>query len=181
MKMMILSTLAATLLATGCATKPAASAAEAQSTPIAIARFSTVVFEPVRIAADSGVNDAADREMLERELRRSLIESIPDSLRAAEPGAKTLRVQITVTEIEAVSPAKNGVSLTMLGMALDRGVIGFEARFYEGNSDVPFAQTTQRLESGKFQYRGSLSRYGHAAGALRGWGTDLAESITTGS
>jgi hypothetical protein len=88
-------------------------------------------------------------------------------------------VQITVTELDVVDPFTNGVSTTLVGMTLDRGAIGFEARFYEGNSDTPFAQTRQHREAGKFAFRGSLSHYGHAVGALRGWGTDLAQSITT--
>ena len=179
MRLKLLTALATALLAAGCATRPAPLAEATHVAALDTARFRAVVVESVRIAPEAGMLSDANRQTLERQLHYALVDSIPASLRAAQASPDVLRVQITVTELDVVDPVANGVSTTLVGMTLDRGAIGFEARFYEGNSETPFAQTRQHREAGKFAFRGSLSHYGHAVGALRGWGTDLALSITT--
>lgn len=179
MKLKLLTALATALLAAGCATRPAPQAEDVHVATIDTARFRAVAIESVRIAPEAGMLSDANRQTLERQLHYALVDAIPSSLRAYRPEAGTLRVQITVTQLDVVNPTANGVSTALLGVPLDRGAIGFEARFYDGSAETPFAQTQQRREAGKFQFRGSLSHYGHAIGALRGWGTDLAESMTT--
>jgi hypothetical protein len=177
MKTKLLSTLAVALLAAGCAATPAPKAESIHPAGIEAARFHAVVIESVRIAPEAGMLNAANRQSLERELHYALVESIPSALRAATPGEGVLRVAVTVTELDAVSPAKNGLSTTLLGVPLDRGAIGFEARFYDATGTTPFAQTQQRRGAGRLAFRGSFSHYGHAVGALRGWGTELASSL----
>ena len=179
MKLKLLTTLATALLAAGCATQPAPQAEAAHVAEIDSGRFRAVVVESVRIAPEAGMLSNENRQSLERQLHYALVDSIPTSIRAGQAAPGTLRVQITVTELDVVNPTKNGISTSLLGVPLDRGAIGFEARFYDGSSDTPFAQTRQHREAGKFQFRGSLSHYGHAVGALRGWGTELGQSITT--
>lgn len=178
MRLRLLTALATALLAAGCATQPAPQAAAAP-TAVETGRFRAIVIESVRIAPEAGMLSDANRQTLERQLHYALTDSIPSSLRGYRPEPGTLRVQITVTELDVVNPTKNGVSTTLIGVPLDRGAIGFEARFYEATDEMPFAQTQQHREAGKFQFRGSLSHYGHAVGALRGWGTDLAASLSS--
>jgi len=117
------------------------------------------------------------RVALERQMHVALVDAIPAAQRAAGPGADVLRVRITVTAIEAVDPVKNGVSTTLIGMPIDRGSIAFEARYYEPGAAEPFATVTELHKAGHFSFGNGLSHYGHAVGALRDWGVDLAGSL----
>ena len=69
------------------------------------------------------------------------------------------------------------MSTTLLGVPVDRGAIAFEARYYAPGATTPFATVVEQHKAGRFAYFGSLSHYGHAVSALRGWGVNLADSL----
>ncbi|HTU65681.1 MAG TPA: DUF3313 family protein [Steroidobacteraceae bacterium] len=166
--------LTAALLTAGCAAAPAPKSAPAPD----LAHYRAVVIESVRIAPEAGLLSTANRAALERQLHVALVDSIPPAQRAVTPAADVVRVQVTVTALDAVDPVKNGVSTTLLGVPLDRGAIAFEARFYAADGSEPFATITEQRKAGAFAFAGSFSHYGHAVGALHGWGAELAEVIT---
>lgn len=91
-----------------------------------------------------------------------------------------LRLEVTVTDINAVNPTLNGFSQTLLVVPFDRGGISFEARFYEGTGREPVAFTTQSATGSMFDLKGNLSHYGHAVAALEKWATRLGQSLEGG-
>lgn len=173
MKLKLMTILAAVLI-TGCAATPAPKAA---ATPD-ITRYRAVVIESVRVAPEAGMLSNQNRQELERQLQIALVDSIPPSLRSTRVTADTLRIQVTVTALDAISPVNDGISTTLLGVPLDRGSIAFEARFYVGENPDPFAKIVEHRKAGHFEFSGSFSHYGHAVGALRNWGTGLAGEWT---
>ena len=169
-----LTTLLATaLLMAGCAATPAPRAAAIPD----LSHYHTVLVESVRIAPEAGMLSSPNRQALERQLRVALVESIPLELRSLAPAADVLRVQVTVTALDAVEPVANGPVATRVGMPLDRGAIAFEVRYYQHGASVPFATVTEQHKAGHFAFGESFSHYGHAVGALREWGTGLAGSM----
>jgi len=174
MKSKLTLLLATALLVAGCATAPAP---QAEPTPD-LGHYHAVVIESVQIAPGAGMLSDANRQVLERRLHDALVESIPAPRRAAAPAADVLRVQVTVTALDAVDPVANGVRATLVGTPIDRGSIAFEARYYAPGAAEPFATVTGQHKAGRFAYFGSLSHYGHAVSALRGWGVDLADSLS---
>lgn len=163
--------LATVLLLTGCVTAPAPGTADIPD----LSRYHTVLIESVRIAPEAGLLSTANRQTLERQLRLALVESIPADLRALAPAADVLRVQVTVTALDGVDPLGNAAA-TRVGLPLDRGAIAFEVRYYQHGAAVPFATATEQHKASHFAF-GGFSHYGHAVGALRDWGTGLADSL----
>lgn len=174
MKSKLTTLLAAALLVAGCVTTPAPRVAPTPD----LAHYRAVLIESVRIAPEAGMLSSANRQELERQLHYALVDSIPSALRASQPAADVLRVQVTVTALDAVSPVNNGISTTLLGVPLDRGSIAFEVRYFEPGAAEPFATVSQVRKAGHFAFSGSFSHYGHAVGAIRDWGTSLAGSLT---
>lgn len=91
-----------------------------------------------------------------------------------------LRLEVTVTDINAVNPTLNGFSQTLPMVPFDRGGISFEARFYEGPGREQMAFTTQSATGSMFDLKGNLSHYGHAVAALEKWATRLGQSLEGG-
>jgi hypothetical protein len=165
--------LAATVLVlAGCVATPAP---DAPTIPD-LSRYHTVLVESVRVAPEAGLLSSPNRQTLERQLRLALVESIPAELRALAPAGDVLRVQVTVTALDAVEPAGNRAAATPVGMPLDRGAIAFEVRYYQHGAAVPFATAVEQHKAGPFTF-GSFSHYGHAVSALRDWGNGLAGSL----
>lgn len=137
-----------------------------------------VAVEEVRLAS-SVMPDlpAADRAALAARLRTAVIDSLPASAVVAEPAPGVLRIEVTVTDLNAVNPTLNGISQTLLLVPMDRGGISFEARFYEGTGGEPVAFTAQQAKGSMFDIKGNLSHYGHAIEALEKWATELGQSI----
>jgi hypothetical protein len=170
--------IAAVLLAAslaGCAstrTGPTAQAPDFSRLP------NKVAVEEVQLAS-SVMPDlpAADRAALATRLRAAVIGSLPPSAVVAESAPGVLRLEVTVTDINAVNPTLNGFSQTLLLVPFDRGGITFEARFYEGAGRVPVALTTQKATGSMFDIKGNFSHYGHAVAALEKWATELGQSL----
>lgn len=165
--------LATALLMAGCATSPAPGAAAIPD----LSHYQTVLVESVRIAPEAGMLSAPNRQALERQLRVALVESIPLERRSLAPAADVLRVQVTVTALDAPDAVADGPGATHIGMPLDRGAIAFEVRYYQHGANLPFATVTEQHKVGRFAFGESFSHYGHAVGALRDWGTGLASSF----
>jgi len=173
MKTRLMSLLAAALLMAGCATGPAHKAAAIPD----LSRYHTVLVESVTIASDAGMLSNPNRHTLERELRLALVASIPADLRALAPAADVLRVQVTVTALDAVEPLGDRAHATRVGLPLDRGTIAFDVRYFRHGALVPFATVSEQHKAGRFVFGDSFSHYAHAVGALRDWGAVLASSM----
>lgn len=171
MKTRLMSLFAAALLMAGCATGPAHEAAAIPD----LSRYHTVLVESVTIASDAGMLSNPNRHTLERQLRLALVTSIPAELRALAPAADVLRVQVTVTALDAVEPL--GARATRVGLPLDRGTIAFDVRYFRHGAVVPFATVSEQHKAGRFVFGDSFSHYAHAVGALRDWGAVLASSM----
>jgi hypothetical protein len=142
-----------------------------------LSRYHTVLVESVRVAPEAGLLSSQNRQTLERQLRLALVASLPADLRALAPAADVLRVQVTVTALDGVETAGGVPGASRVGMALDRGAIAFEVRYYQHGATAPFATVIEQHKAGPFAFAGSFSHYGHAVGALRDWGTGLAGSL----
>jgi uncharacterized protein DUF3313 len=170
--------IAAVLLATtlaGCAStrnEPTAQAPDFSRLP------NKVAVEEVRLAS-SVMPDlpAADRAALAARLRAAVISSLPTSAVVAESAPGVLRLEVTVTDLNAVNPTLNGFSQTLILVPMDRGGISFEARYYEGVGREPVAFTAQRATGSMFDIKGNFSHYGHAIEALEKWATELGQSL----
>lgn len=173
MKTRFWTLLATALLMAGCATKPAPRPAAIPD----LSRYHTVLVESVTIASDAGMLSIANRRALERQLRLALVDSLPAELRALAPAGDVLRVQVTVTALDAVEPLGDRARATRVGMPLDRGTIAFDVRYFRHGAAVPFATVSEQHKSGRFVFGDSFSHYAHAVGALRDWGTLLASSM----
>ena len=142
------------------------------------ARFSSIAGEAVRITPEAveGLSDD-ERAALALEMRSVLVAQLPETLVVEQAGPGVLRLEITVTEINASSPTMNVVSTALLHVPLDRGGVAFEASFFDGLGSQPIAFATKRHESSLLSFSGSFSRYGHAIRALESWGGTLAKSF----
>jgi hypothetical protein len=161
------------LLLAGCV---AARAPQSAAIPD-LSRYHTVLVESVRIAPEAGMLNNANRQTLERQLRLALVDSIPSDLRALAPAADVLRVQVTVTALDAAEPAGEDAGATRTALSSGRGAIRMEVRYYQHGAAQPFATVTELHRAGHFSFGNGLSHYGHAVGALRDWGVDLAGSL----
>ncbi len=159
----------------GCTTSPEA------HEPVAVVdfdRFNTIAVASVHIAPDAveGLSDE-ERAGLAQEMRAALVAQLPEETVVEQAGPGVLRLEITVTEINASSPAANVLSTAILHVPLDRGGVAFEARFFDGNGSEPIAMATKRHVSSPVSFKGSFSRYGHAIRAFESWGGTLAKSL----
>ena len=100
---------------------------------------------------------------------------MPPSLLTDVPSAGVVRIEVTVTELNASSPAVNLLTTALLFVPFDAGGVAFDARFYDGESREPFARTTYRHISTPLELKGSFRRYGHATQALRDWAEGYSE------
>ncbi len=167
---------AALLSLGGCATVPAA---RTTPTELDFAKFDRGIVVDEVLIAPGAMADLPDAELaaLARDLRLALMNSLPSDelVREAAPGV--LRIAVTVTEIDASSPAVNAVTAALLFVPLDRGGIAFEARFYDGQGEVPIAVVTHRKTGTPLDLAGSFRRFGHAVGAIEDWGASLAKAF----
>jgi Protein of unknown function (DUF3313) len=167
--------LAAVAAFAGCASAPKSHEAVAT---LDFSRFNRIAVDSVRITPEAVEGLAGDeRAALEQEMRAALVAQLPVSSVVEQPGPGVLRLEITVTEINASSPTANVLSTALLHVPLDRGGITFEARFFDGQGGEPIAVATKRHESSLLSFSGSFSRYGHAIRALESWGGTLAKSM----
>jgi hypothetical protein len=174
MKLFSLAVVAAAALLTGCATSPASDA----TNPIDFARYHAVNIAPIQFAPEvSKAIPAAELASLQKDLRGALNEGLTPAMLAEKPSLGVLRMELTVTELNASNPAVNVLTTTLLWLPMDAGGVAFEARFYDGESGEPIAQTTYRHMSKPMELRGSFERYGHATEALRDWAEGLTRGI----
>jgi hypothetical protein len=165
----------AALALAACASAPPRNSPD---TYVDFSRFSGIAVDSVHIAPGTARNlDAKTREKLERDLTIALVDSVSPFARvdASKPGV--LRVEVVVTELEAAVPGVNAVSQSLLFVAVERGVIGFEARLYEGNSTTPIAYETFLRTPGAFDLPAAYTRYKHAVDAVGIWGDGLAKRL----
>jgi hypothetical protein len=176
MKTLVRFTFLAALVALGgCASAPKT------HEPVAaldFARFDTVAVAAMSITPEAveGLSDE-ERAALAQEMRSALVAQLPESVVMEQAAPGVLRLEITVTEINASSPTANVLSTALLHVPLDRGGVAFEARFFDGLGTEPIAVATKRHESSLLSYSGSFSRYGHAIRAFESWGGTLAKSL----
>lgn len=164
--------LAIALLLAGCATAPAPETGDIPD----LSRYRAVLVESVRVAPEAGLLSSPNRQALERRLRTALVASIPAEQRALAPAADVLRVQVTITALDGVDELRPNAG-TRVGLSPERGAIAFEVRYYRLGAAMPFATVTEQHKSNSFAFGDNFSHYGHAVGALRDWGTDLADSL----
>jgi hypothetical protein len=175
MKIFSIVPIAAAVLLAGCATAPAGKTADEK---IDITRFSAVNVAPIQFAAEALEalpND--ERVALEGDLLTALKDGIGPSLLTEDPSASAVRIELTVTELNASSPAVNLLTTALLFVPFDAGGVAFEARFYDGESPEPFAHTTYRHTSTPLELKGSFRRHGHATKALHDWAKDIASGL----
>jgi hypothetical protein len=171
MKLVSIVPVAAAALLAGCATAPTGNTVDD------ITRFRAVNVAPIQFAAEAlGPLPSHEHIALESELFTALKSGIAPSLLTEEPSANVVRIELTVTELNASSPAVNVLTTALLFVPFDAGGVAFEARFYDGESRAPFARTAYRHTSTPLELKGSFRRYGHATKALHDW----AEEITSG-
>lgn len=174
MKLNFIVSIAGFALLAGCATAPVTGPA---SDKIDITSYRAVSIAPVQFApAALSALPAEERTSLERDFRLALTEGMPPSLLTDVPSAGVVRIEVTVTELNASSPTVNLLTAALLFVPLDAGGVAFDARFYDGESREAFARTTYRHISTPLELKGSFRRYGHATRALRNW----AEKISNG-
>jgi len=172
MKFNYLVSIAAYALLTGCATAPVTAPV---GDKIDIRPYRAVNIAPVQFApAASSALPAEERASLESDFRLALKEGMPLSLLTDAPSAGVVRIEVTVTELNASSPSVNLLTAALLFVPLDAGGVAFEARFYDGENREPFARTTYRHVSTPLELKGSFRRYGHATQALRNWAEEIA-------
>lgn len=177
MRLTILTTLAAAAALAGCAGAPKA---PAPPTYVDIGRFRAITIESVHIEPTATTLNDADRATMEHKLHYALVEAIPASARAAQPGAGVLQVKITVTQLDTANPGVNAVSTALIAVPLDRGSIAFDATFFDRPGGAAIGSTTIRQQGRLLDFKGNFSRYGTATGALREWGASIAGSLARG-
>jgi hypothetical protein len=176
MKFLSLALIAAFGLLAGCATSPVNSTAAEK---IDLTRYRAVNVAMVRFVPEvASALSVEERDSLGREFRLALMEGLPASSPAAELSPGVARIEVMVTELNASSPAVNALTTLLLFVPFDAGGVAFEARFYDGQSDEPFAQTTHRHISTPLELKGSFRRYGHATRAFRNWAEQFSSGLT---
>jgi uncharacterized lipoprotein YmbA len=164
--------IAVALLLAGCATAPTETTA---NNTVDITRYRAVNVAPIQFAANAAhaLSDA-DRESLQSDLHTALRDGLTPALTTDDRTADVVRIEVTVTGLNASNPAVNLLTAALVFLPLDAGGITFEARFYEGDSTEPFANIDFQHTSTPLEIRGSFSRYGHAKKALHDWAEQLA-------
>lgn len=164
---------AAIALLAGCATTPVSTAPE----QLDLNRYRAVNVAPVLFAPGiAGAIPDEERALLERDLGAALKDGLPPSLRSEQPSSDVVRMEVTITELNASNPAVNVLTTALLFVPFDAGGVAFDARFYEGDSLEPFAVTSHRHISTPLELKGSFKRYGQATKALRDWSEGLARN-----
>jgi hypothetical protein len=174
MRLRFLTSLAVAAALVGCASAPKTAAAP---TYVDVARFRAIVVESVHIAPTATTLNEADRKAIEHKLHYALIDAIPASARAAQPGEGVLQVKIVVTQLDAANPGVNAVSSTLIKVPLDRGSIAFDATFFDRPGGAAIGSTTVRQKGKMLDFKGNFSRYGAAVGAVRDWAASFAGSL----
>jgi hypothetical protein len=174
MRLKIVTSLAVAVALAGCASAPKSAAAP---TYVDVARFRAIVVESVQIAPTATSLNDADRKAIEHKLHYALVDAIPASARAAQPGEGVLQVKIVVTQLDTANPAVNAVSSTLIKVPLDRGSIAFDATFFDRPGGAPIGSTTVRHKGKMLDFKGNFSRYGAAVGAVRDWGASFAGTL----
>jgi hypothetical protein len=165
---------AAFALLAGCASTP-----KTASTGIDFSRFNQgIAVDEIRLASTVAMElSDADRAVLASKLRIALVSALTETTRVSAPGPGVLRLQVTVTDIDATRPAVNVISAALVMVPVDRGGIAFEARFFDGAGGQPVALSTERHKGSMLDVKGNFSHYGHAIGALGKWGEALGQSM----
>jgi hypothetical protein len=161
---------AAIALLAGCATSTISSLPE----QVDLNRFHAVNVGPVLFTPEvSGAIPDAERASLERDFGAALKAGLAPSFQSEQPSKGVVRVEVTITELNASSPTVNLLTTALLFVPFDAGGVAFDARFYDGESREPFAVSSYRHISTPLELKGSFKRYGHAAQSLRDWSEDL--------
>lgn len=169
-----LAALVAVVTLNGCASTAALTPAAGTAD---LSRYHAIVVDSVRLApAVSATLSAEEVQTIERQLHLALVDALPPTARAATPAPGVLRLAVTVTDLESVSPTLNAVTTVLLFVPLDKGGVAFEAVF-SNESGSPLSRTTQHHTSTPLEIKGSFSRYGHAEKALRTWAAELAKAL----
>jgi hypothetical protein len=164
---------AAIALLAGCATSTVSTLPE----KFDLTRYRAVNVDLVRFTHEiSGRLSDEERASLERDFSAALKEGLPPSFQADLSSPGVVRIEVTITELNASSPAVNLLTTALLFVPFDAGGVAFDARFFDGESPEPFAQSNYRHISTPLELKGSFKRYGHATQALRDW----AEGLTSG-
>ena len=160
----------------GCASAPRG------ADDIDFARFErTIAVEDIQLAANVAPDlPEPERAALARKMRVALVGALSGTATVREPGPGVLRLQVTVTHVDTANPTVNGISSTLLLVPLDRGGVGFEARYFDGQGTRPFASTTEQRKGSLFDVKGNFSHYGHAIHELGKWGETLAQELAEG-
>lgn len=175
MKSLSLAMIAAFGLLAGCVTSSVNSTAAEK---IDLTRYRAVNVATIRFVPEvASTLSAEERDSLDREFRLALMEGLPASSLAAEQSPGVVRIEVTVTELNASSPMVNALTTALLFVPFDAGGVAFEARFYDGESDEPFAQITHRHISTPLELKGSFRRYGHATRAFRDWAEQFSSGL----
>jgi hypothetical protein len=88
-------------------------------------------------------------------------------------------MEVTITELNASNPTVNLLTTALLFVPFDAGGVAFDARFYDGESREPFAQSNYRHISTPLELKGSFKRYGHAEKSLRDWSEELTSRLAS--
>ena len=155
-----------------------ACAATPHADRVDLARFHAIDLVPVQLAGELAATlSDVERSSLEAELGVALREGVPEAMLADGPGPNVVRVEITVTELNASSPTVNLLTTALLFVPVDKGGIGFEVRLFEGDSREPFDLQTIHYTSSPLKLKGSFSRYGHAKRVLRDWAAGISARL----
>jgi hypothetical protein len=175
MRLKIFTGLAVAAALAGCASAPGTPTVASY---VDVARYRAIAVESVQIAPTATTLSDADRKTMEHKLHYALVDAIPTSARAAQPGEGVLRVKIVVTQLDAANPGVNAVSSALIAVPLDRGSIAFDATFFDRAGGEAIGSTTVRQKGRMLDVKGNFSRYGTAVGALRDWGAGVASSLS---
>lgn len=161
-------------LLAGCVTTPVSTVPE----QFDLDRYHAVNVAPVRFSPEiaAAIPDE-ERASLEHVFAAALQEGVPPSFQSEQPSPGVVRMEVTITELNASNPTVNLLTTALLFVPLDAGGVAFDARFYEGESREPFAMTQYRHTSTPLELKGSFKRYGHAAKALRDWSEGLTSKV----
>jgi hypothetical protein len=177
MRLKIFTGLAVAAALAGCASAPRMPAVPSY---VDVARARAIAVESVEIAPTATTLNDADRKTMEHKLRYALVDAIPASVRAAQPGDGVLQVRIVVTQLDTANPGVNAVSSVLIAVPLDRGSIAFDATFFDHPGGAAIGSTTVRQKGRMLDVKSNFSRYGAAVGALRDWGASFAGSLAQG-
>jgi len=169
-----LAALAAAALLQGCASAPAASTVQAAP------GYREVFIESFEVAPGALPKaTVAERAEVTQNLRTALEGSLSErQALASSAGPGVLSVVITVDAIDTSSPAANVISSLIAFVPLDTGGATLHASYFDGETHQWLGERSWKHKSTPLAIKGSLSRYGHAAGALRTFGQELLKAQT---